>query len=94
MSRSLQSSEVGEQTHQPPGALDLDTPGLFVAFSRDGLVQVGTCGHCVVREKGRPPRAWNPDQQESELDFNRDELLRLLAALGVQLTIVDQYVCP
>ena len=80
---------------QAGGALNLDTRGLFVAISRDGrLVQVGTCGHCVVREKGRPERAWDPDQQESELDFDRDGLVERLAAWGVQLTIIDQYICP
>ena len=80
---------------QAGGALNLDASGLFVAISRDGLlVQVGTCGHCVVREKGRPERAWDPDLQESELDFDRDGLVKRLAAWGVQLTIIDQYICP
>jgi len=58
-----------------------------------GTIKVGTCEHCVVREHGRPDRAWNPDG-DKELDFNRDELIARLAALGVQVDITEEYVCP
>jgi hypothetical protein len=58
-----------------------------------GTIKVGTCEHCVVREHGRPARAWNPDG-DTELDFNRDELIARLAALGVQVEITEEYVCP
>lgn len=58
-----------------------------------GTIKVGTCEHCVVREHGRPDRAWNPDG-DRELDFNRDELIARLAALGVQVEITEEYVCP
>lgn len=58
-----------------------------------GALKIGTCEHCVVREHGRPDRAWNADG-DRELDFNRDELLARLAALGVQTEITEEYVCP
>ena len=58
-----------------------------------GTIKIGTCEHCVVREHGRPDRAWNPDG-DRELDFNRDELIARLATLGVQVEITEEYVCP
>lgn len=58
-----------------------------------GTLKVGTCEHCVVREHGRPNRAWNPDG-DTELDFNRDELIAYLAILGVHIEITEEYVCP
>jgi len=57
-----------------------------------GTIKVGTCEHCVVREHGRPARAWNPDGEE--LDFHRDELIARLATLGVRVEITEEYVCP
>ena len=58
-----------------------------------GTIKIGTCEHCVVREYGRPDRAWNPDG-DKELDFNRDELIARLATLGVHVEITEEYVCP
>lgn len=59
----------------------------------NGLLKIGTCEHCVVRERGRPDRAWNADG-DKELDFDRDGLLTRLAALGVTTEITQEYVCP
>ena len=58
-----------------------------------GTLKVGTCFHCVVKEPGRPDRAWNADG-DKELDFDRDQLLARLAALGVTTKITQEYVCP
>lgn len=58
-----------------------------------GTMKVGTCEHCVVREQGRPERAWNPDG-DKELDFKRDELIARLATLGIRIEITEEYVCP
>ena len=58
-----------------------------------GTLKIGTCFHCVVKEPGRPDRAWNADG-DKELDFDRDQLLARLAALGVTIEITQQYVCP
>lgn len=60
---------------------------------QDGTIKIGTCEHCVVQEHGRPARAWNPDG-DTALDFDRDELITRLAALGVQVQITEEYVCP
>ncbi len=72
---------------QPAQATDL-----YIVLEA-GTLTVGTCEHCVVREHGRPDRAWNPDG-DTDLDFNRDELIARLAALGVQVAITQEYVCP
>jgi hypothetical protein len=66
---------------------------LYITLSPDGQLKVGTCNHCVVQERGRPERAWNPDG-DKELDFPRDQLIAQLARLGVSIKIVEQYVCP
>ncbi len=58
-----------------------------------GRLRIGTCFHCVVKEPGRPDRAWDADGDQ-ELDFDRDELLARLAALGIATTITQEYVCP
>ncbi len=58
-----------------------------------GTLKVGTCFHCVVKESGRPDRAWDADG-DRELDFDRDGLLARLAALGVTTEITQEYVCP
>jgi hypothetical protein len=58
-----------------------------------GTLKIGTCFHCVVKEPGRPDRAWEPDG-DKELDFDRDQLLARLAALGVTTEITQEYVCP
>jgi hypothetical protein len=58
-----------------------------------GMLKIGTCFHCVVKEPGRPDRAWNADG-DKELDFDRDQLLARLAALGVTTEITQEYVCP
>ena len=58
-----------------------------------GMLKMGTCFHCVVKEPGRPDRAWEPDG-DKELDFDRDELLARLATLGVSTEITQEYVCP
>lgn len=65
---------------------------LFIVLEY-GTLKIGTCEHCVVKEHGRPARAWNPDG-DKELDFDREQLIARLAALGVQATITEQYVCP
>lgn len=70
------------------GALDL-----HVVVSATSELKIGTCEHCVVREPGRPDRAWNPDG-DKELDFDRDTLIAQLAALGVQVEVTEEYVCP
>jgi hypothetical protein len=70
----------------PPSALHLK-------IEPDGSLKIGTCEHCVIAEPGRPARAWDPDG-DRELDFDRDTLISRLQALGVQVTIVQEYVCP
>jgi len=66
---------------------------LHLTIEPDGSLKVGSCEHCVVKEAGRPDRAWNPTG-DSELDFDRDQMIQRLAALGVQVTITQEYVCP
>jgi len=75
-----------------PGAEKIAASELHIVLEA-GTIKVGTCEHCVVREHGRPARAWNPDG-DMELDFHRDELIARLAALGVQVEITEEYVCP
>lgn len=65
---------------------------LHIALEQ-GMLKIGTCFHCVVREPGRPDRAWDTDG-DNELDFDRDQLLALLAALGVTTEITQEYICP
>jgi hypothetical protein len=65
---------------------------LFLTIQGDQL-KMGTCEHCVIQEPGRPERAWNPNG-DSELDFNRDGFIKAMQALGVQVTIAQEYVCP
>ena len=66
---------------------------LYITLSPDAQLKIGTCGHCVIEEKGRPERAWEPDG-DKELDFPRDAFITELARLGVNVEIVEQYVCP
>ncbi len=66
---------------------------LYVTVSRAGDLKAGTCDHCVIREQGRPERAWEPDG-DRELDFDRDALIARLARLGVVVRIDQEYVCP
>ncbi|MGH2496539.1 MAG: hypothetical protein ACRDIV_17715 [Ktedonobacteraceae bacterium] len=66
---------------------------LHLIIEPDGSLKVGSCEHCVVKEVGRPDRAWDP-MGDSELDFDRDQMIQRLAALGVQVTITQEYVCP
>ena len=66
---------------------------LHLTIAPDGAMKIGTCEHCVIVEPGRPERAWNPDG-DRELDFDRDALIARLSALGVEVTIVEEYVCP
>ena len=66
---------------------------LYLHFSPDGRVKIGTCSHCVIHEEGRPERSWNP-QGDRELDFDRDALLIALKNLGVNVVIEEEYVCP
>ncbi len=58
-----------------------------------GVLKIGTCFHCVIKEPGRPDRAWNANG-DTELDFDRDQLLARLATLGVTTEITQEYVCP
>lgn len=66
---------------------------LHVTITPDGLLKVGSCEHCVVREPGRPERAWDADG-DRELDFDRGRLIEHLARLGVTVSIMQEYVCP
>ncbi len=66
---------------------------LYVKIDDDGAVKIGTCMHCVVREQGRPIRAWNANG-DAELDFPRDLLVHRLAEFGLQIEIEQEYVCP
>ncbi len=66
---------------------------LYITVSREGNLKAGTCDHCVIREQGRPERAWNNDG-DRELDFDRDALIARLASLGVIVRIDQEYVCP
>ncbi len=66
---------------------------LYITVSPQGDLKAGTCDHCVIREQGRPERAWNNDG-ERELDFDRDALLAQLTQLGVVVCISQEYVCP
>jgi hypothetical protein len=74
------------------GAGRLAPTELHIELEQDSL-KIGTCFHCVVKEPGRPDRAWNADD-DKELDFDRDQLLARLAALGVAVEITQQYMCP
>ena len=56
-------------------------------------LRIGTCEHCVISEHSRPARAWNA-AGDRDLDFDRDELLSKLAALGIEASIIDEYICP
>jgi hypothetical protein len=68
---------------------------LYLAVSRAGIVQIGTCSECVIHEAGRPAeRAEDVDAQMSELDFPRRALLDGFRELGIDVTILDEYVCP
>ncbi len=69
------------------------TSSLHLKIERDGALKIGTCEHCVIVEQGRPDRAWNPNG-DNELDFDRDALIEKLSALGVQVIIEQEYVCP
>jgi hypothetical protein len=66
---------------------------LYITLSGDGRLKIGTCGHCVIEEPGRPERAWNAEG-DKDLDFDRDKLLAELALRGITVDIVEQYVCP
>lgn len=71
----------------------MNKQALYVTISPEGSLKIGTCDHCVVREQGRPQRAWNADG-DRELDFNRDGLIAQLKALGVVVRVDQEYVCP
>lgn len=71
----------------------LEGQELFITISPAGEIKMGTCQHCVVQEQGRPSRAWDPDG-DRELDFNRDGYIQAMRALGVTVTIQQEYVCP
>ena len=66
---------------------------LYVKIEENGSVKIGTCQHCVIRERGRPVRSWNA-AGDAELDFPRDRLLQRLAEFGLQVEIKQEYVCP
>ena len=71
----------------------VDPQALYITVSPEGSLKVGTCDHCVIREPGRPTRAWNADG-DKELDFNRDGLIAQLKVLGVVVRVDQEYVCP
>jgi len=67
---------------------------LFLVFDQSTFsLKIGSCEHCVVKEQGRPTRAWEA-QGDQELDFERDKLLAGLAALGIEVRLKEQYICP
>jgi hypothetical protein len=68
------------------------SPALYVVIAGNTL-KMGSCNHCVIEEKGRPARAWNPDG-DRELDFNRDAFIATMRSLGVNVEIEQEYVCP
>ena len=70
----------------------LEEQSLLITITPNGL-KMGTCEHCVVREPGRPERAWNPNG-DAELDFNRDGYIQAMQSLGVTVVITEEYVCP
>lgn len=87
------ASDMPAGSHRNPSLSQDKT--LYLAISRDRTAQIGTCSECVIHEKGRPiERAKNVDTQMSELDFPRRDLLEGYRALGVEITILDEYVCP
>lgn len=77
----------------PPPSVLLQGEQELHVFLAQGTLKIGTCEHCVVHEPGRPARAWNANG-DAELDFDRDALLAALARLGVQTTVLEEYVCP
>jgi hypothetical protein len=76
-----------------PSTAPASQPAELHIVLEQGTLKMGTCFHCVVKEPGRPDRAWEPDGDQ-ELDFDRDELLARLATLGVSTEITQEYVCP
>jgi hypothetical protein len=66
---------------------------LYVKIGDNGSVKIGTCKHCVVREKGRPTRSWN-NNGDAELDFPRDRLIQRLTEFGLSVEVEQEYVCP
>ena len=73
------------QPEQQAGALYVRLEG--------ATLKMGTCNHCVLEEVGRPERAWEPEG-DRELDFDRDAFIAQMLSLGVEVKLVDQYVCP
>ena len=71
----------------------VDQPAELHIVLEQCMLKIGACFHCVVKEPGRPGRAWDADG-DKELDFDRDQLLAHLAALGVTVEITQEYVCP
>jgi hypothetical protein len=78
---------------QPAGPEETSGELLYVALEADSSYKIGTCEHCVLREQGRPERAWDA-QGDAELDFDRERYFALLADLGVCLSERQAYVCP
>jgi hypothetical protein len=77
-----------------PGQTEQIPHQLFVVFDQTNLtLKIGTCQHCVVQEQGRPARAWEAEG-DKELDFDRDKLVAGLAALGIEVKLESEYVCP
>ena len=66
-------------------------PKLYIVIEGNSL-KIGSCGHCVIDEKGRPETAWDPDG-DRELDFDRDLLIQGLASHGVMITSREEFVC-
>jgi hypothetical protein len=65
---------------------------LFLCLDPDGSLKMGTCEHCVV-EQGRPKRAWDANG-DADLDFDRDRFLAEMKTLGVEIEILQEYICP
>jgi len=89
---NLPIEEIPPQ-NEVPATLVQEPHTLYITLGPEGTFKVGTCGHCVIEEHGRPPHAWDADG-DNALDFDRDALFAHLADLGIVFTNRQTYVCP
>jgi hypothetical protein len=85
-----QQEQVRSRAFAPLDPACLSQEGLFLAIRRDLTMQQGTCGHCAVQEKGRPERASEP----RGADFQQARFLEIMASMGVELAVIEEYYCP
>lgn len=83
----------GDQKQEHARSSFPSAPELYVSIEADASYKIGTCDHCVLREPGRPDRAWDADG-DKDLDFDRDQYFALLTKLGIVMTDRQAYVCP